>query len=261
MKALILGAGYGTRLNKGFNELIPELQERYKKAIVNKPKPLVEVAGKPLVEYLLEKIEKETKIKDVYIVTNNHFFGCFEQWLEKYPTSLSVKIFDDGSTSNEDRLGVMGDIKFVVEKENIDDHLLILAGDTLFEMDFGDLVNYFNKKERDVISVYEEDPSLLHRRGIVLCNEEGRITDFLEKPENPPTNLAAPIAYAVTKNTLRKIPDFLTNDYDLEDNLIERLMKSERNEVYTFRFEKRYDIGAIEDFINIDEEFSRRFGK
>lgn len=261
MKALILGGGYGTRLKKGLEDLTPELREKYGGAIEGRPKPLVLVAGKPLIEYLLEKIERETPIKEVYIVTNDFYYGAFEKWLMDYSSSLSIEVFNDGSKTNEDRLGWVADINFAVNEAEVNEDLFVLAGDTLFEMDFGNLVDYFEEKQKDVLSVYEEDWSVLHRRGIVVVDDTNKVVDFLEKPTNPPTNLAAPIAYVLTKETVKRIPGFLNDNYNKEDNLIERIVKSGENEIYAFRFEKRYDIGNIADLIYVDEEFSRRLKK
>lgn len=258
MKAIVLAAGYGIRLAKGLQELEPHLKKKYEPLVKDKPKPLVLIAGKPLIEYLLEKIEQETDISDVYIVTNNRFYGVFQNWLAEYTSSLNVKILNDGTGTNEARLGVLGDLEFAVKEGEIDDDLFVLAGDTLLEMRFGDLINYFNEKKKDVISVYEEERKALHRRGVVVVDDLGKIINFLEKPADPQTNLAAPIAYVLTKETVKRFSEFLGEDYAKESNLIEQLVKSGESEIYAFRFKKRYDVGTIADLIQADEEFSRR---
>src|SRR3989344_1769087 len=257
MKALILGAGYGTRLMKGLEELPSDVRERYTLLIKDKPKILIPILGKPLVEYLLEKIAQETSVHEVYIVTNNRFYSQCLSWKRDFSTSLSVHIINDGTETNETRLGVLGDLEFALGQAQIDDDLMLLAGDTLFEMDFGELEKYFQKRGTDVISVYTEDWSVLSRRGVVVTDEQGQVTEFLEKPQHPPTNLAAPIAYILTKETLRRLPEF-HYDYNREDNLIERLVRSGRHTISTFSFPKRYDIGNIQDYVAVEAEFSRR---
>lgn len=258
MKALILGAGYGTRLAKGLDELDQSSKRKYDPLLRGKPKPLVPIAGKPLIEYLLEKIQQETAIRDVYVITNDHFYPQFKVWQASYDTSLSIKILNDGTTSNEDRLGVIGDLEYVVRTSKIHDDLLVLAGDTLFNMDFGDLVRCFQQKKKDIISVYREDPAVLHRRGVVVTDADGRVVQFLEKPKSPPTNLAAPIAYVLMKETLPLLSEIVSTDYSREMNLIEWIIGNNRREVHTFHFSKRYDVGVVEDYIVAEHDFSER---
>lgn len=257
MKALILGAGYGTRLAKGLAESDAPTQHKYQPLLGGKPKPLVPIAGKPLIEYLLEKIQAETTIHDVYVVTNNHFYEQFRSWQESYATPLSIHILNDGTNSNEDRLGVIGDLEYVVRSSQIRDDVLVLAGDTLFNMDFGELLQCFREKKKDLISVYREDPAVLHRRGVVVTDAYGKVLQFLEKPKNPPTNLAAPIAYVLMKETLGLLPEALHDHYQPERNLIEWIVGNSKREIHTFHFSKRYDVGVLADYIVADDDFSR----
>ncbi len=257
MKALILGAGYGTRLQRGLPGLDEERRRIYAPLIEGRAKPLLSIAGKPLVNYLLEKIERETDIRDVYIVCNNFYYPQFTDWADTLQSRLAVHLVNDGSNTNEERLGVMGDIVHAVQRGGIEDDLFVLAGDTLYDMDFGDLVHSFYEKEHSVIGVYEEKPELLHRRGIVVTNGTGRIVQFLEKPSDPPTNLAAPIAYVLTREVVSQLPEALQEGYIPELNTIEWLVGKRKGNVSTFRFARRWDVGEIKDYIAVDEEFQR----
>ena len=212
-------------------------------------------------EYLLEKISGETDIKDVYVVTNAYFYPQFQQWQKGYQSPLNITIFNDGTLSNETRLGVLGDINFALQEGKIQDNLFILAGDTLFEMDFGALTRRFYQKQSSIISVYEENWNVLHRRGIVVADQSGKVIDFQEKPLKPKTNLAAPIAYILTKEVVTNLPKLLGPDYGKEDNLVARIIQNKTVEFHTFHFPARYDLGNIGDFIRADKIFSEKRGQ
>src|SRR3989338_7938896 len=104
MKAIILCAGYATRLYP---------------LTLNKPKPLLEVAGKPIIEHIIKKIEEVEEIDEIFIVTNAKFYKNFKEWSELFKSKKKIKVIDDKTKSNEDRLGSLGDVSFVIEKENI----------------------------------------------------------------------------------------------------------------------------------------------
>ena len=131
MKALILAAGYATRL-------YPLTKDR--------PKPLLSIAGKPILEYIMEKLERAEEIDALYLVTNQKFILNFQNWLDNFETKKKIKILNDGSTCDDDRLGAIGDIRFFLEEEKIDDDLLIVAGDNLFQFDLSRFIKSFEKK-------------------------------------------------------------------------------------------------------------------
>ena len=132
MKAIILAAGYATRLYP---------------LTLNKPKPLLEVAAKPIIEHILFKIEKIKEINNIFIVTNNKFYAKFASWLAVYESKKKIKIINDKTSSNEDRLGAVGDIKFVLEQEKLNDDVMIIAGDNLFEFSLSGPVKIFKEKK------------------------------------------------------------------------------------------------------------------
>src|SRR3989344_6886009 len=119
MDAIILAAGYATRL-------YPLTKDR--------PKPLLNVAGKPIIEHIIRKIDGITGINKIYIVTNDKFEGHFSEWLENFDAKSPIEIINDGTKSNEDRLGAIGDVHFAITSKNIDNELIVVAGDNLFEL-------------------------------------------------------------------------------------------------------------------------------
>ena len=118
IKAIILAAGYATRLYP---------------LTLNQPKSLLKIAEKPMIEHIIEKLKDINELNKIYIVTNNKFFKNFEDWNKNFNFNKDIKIINDLTTSNENRLGAVGDIKFAIEKENIDDDLIVFGGDNLFE--------------------------------------------------------------------------------------------------------------------------------
>ena len=130
MKALILAAGYATRLYP--------LTE-------NQPKPLLPIADKPILEHILLKIEKIAQLKEVIIITNDRFYPKFTDWVKTTKITLKIKILNDGTASNEDRLGAIGDIHFTIQQEKINENLLVIAGDNLFGFSLAEFVRFFNR--------------------------------------------------------------------------------------------------------------------
>ena len=235
MKCIILAAGYATRLYP---------------LTKNKPKPLLDVAGKPILEHILEKVSKVTDINEVFIVTNDRFYPCFIEWKKGYRFPDKIHIVNDGTTTNENRLGAIADLQYTVDKMGIDDEIMVLAGDNLFDFELYDFVEFYRRKPADCISVHEiNDVERLKRTGVVEVDRKWKVVSFEEKPENPKTNLAVPPFYIYKKETLPLISEYLKegNNPDAPGNFIPWLIK--KKDVYAFKFEgERYDIGTPESY-------------
>lgn len=235
MKCLILAAGYATRL-------YPLTKET--------PKPLLEVAGKTILERLLDKISVIDKIDHVYVVTNSRFSQAFQEWVADYEYGKPLTVIDDGTTSNENRLGAIGDIQFVVDQTGISDDLMILAGDNLFDFDLRDFEEFFYEKNADVITAYEiGDVNLRKRVGIVELDPAGRVMSFEEKPQEPKSHWGVPALYVYRKGTLPLIKQYLDegNNPDAPGHFIPWLIK--HRPVYAFRFAGQWhDIGTLESY-------------
>ncbi len=185
MKALILAAGYATRLRPLTDSL---------------PKQLLPVGGKPIVDWILDRI-REAGIDDVHLVTNGRFAKDFEPWA----AAAGVHVHDDGTTTNETRLGAIGDIRFVQEHAALDDDLLVIAGDNLFDYSLSDYIAFWAGKDgASAVAVYDVgDRELAKQYGVVELGEDDRIVDFVEKPEDPPSTLAATATYIYARATRR----------------------------------------------------------
>ena len=196
MKALILGAGYGVRLYP---------------LTKNIPKALLPMGGIPIIERILKKVLPLKGLDKIYIVTNQRFYRNYEHWLSTYPARKKITLCDDGTTSNDDRLGAIGDIQFILEKYNIKDNLLIIAGDNLFDFNLSDFVRFFTKYGSTVAlkNMQGRDKKLISQYSIVTLDKDKRIIDFEEKPPEPQGALIAICLYLFTIKELGMIKQYL----------------------------------------------------
>ena len=244
MHAIILAAGYATRL-------YPLTQ--------NQPKSLLTVAEKPIVEHIIAKISEIKSIGKIYIVTNNKFEKHFNEWLDGYDCTIPIEIINDGTTSNDDRLGALGDVHFAINKKNINDDVIVIAGDNLFEISLSEVSSYFNKKKSNVIVLYDvKDFELAKQYGIVEA-ENGIVSHFEEKPVSPKSTLASTGIYLFPKKTIELIKKYIAqgNNPDKAGNFIEWLHKREK--VFAFTTDKKwYDIGDFEQLEKADKYYKAK---
>lgn len=244
MKVLLLAAGYATRLYP---------------LTLNTPKPLLAVAGKTVMGYIFDLIEPLEEADEVFIVTNEKFFRNFEGWKKTFKSSKKITVVDDGTASNEARLGATGDIEFVIEKKNIKDDLLVLAGDNLFKADLSIFTKFCASKRPSVtIGLYDiKDLILASKYGIVSVDKNNKIIDFKEKPASPPSTLAAMCLYFFPKERLDIMKSYLgmDNSKDAPGYFLEWLYKREPVFGYIFKDKKWFDIGDKKSLEEADKEF------
>jgi glucose-1-phosphate thymidylyltransferase len=179
MNVLILAAGYATRL-------YPLTQ--------TVAKPLLPLAGRPMLDYLLDRIREVDDVTGVHVVTNHKFAAGFEEWA----ASRDVQVHDDGTTSEDDRLGAIGDIGFVIERAGLEgDELVVIAGDNLFDYRLADVVDWWRGKgEASAVVLYDVGSlELVRKYSNVELDENERLLSFVEKPDEPKTTLVATAAY------------------------------------------------------------------
>ena len=233
MRALILAAGYATRL-------YPLTKDR--------PKPLLELGGRPMVDWILDRIAEVEDVDEVHLVTNAKFAPAFRAW-----APAGVAVHDDGTASEDDRLGAIGDIAFV---DLGGDDLLVIAGDNLFDFSLRDLVGFWRAKGRaSAVALYDVgDLGLARKYGIVDLGEDDRIVGFLEKPEQPPSTLAATATYVFHRDHVALVPRYLEegNSPDQPGRFVAWLQA--REPVYGYRFDGEWlDIGDREQLREADE--------
>jgi glucose-1-phosphate thymidylyltransferase len=238
MKALILAAGYATRLRPLTDAT---------------PKQLLPVGERPMVDWILDRIT-ETSADEIHLVTNARFAQDFERWAE----GKDVRVHDDGTTSNEDRLGAIGDIHFV----GLDDDLLVVAGDNLFDYSLADYESYWRQKGGSCVAVLDVgDRELAKKYGIVEVDADDRLIGFVEKPEDPPTTLCATATYFYNREHAALVSTYLEegNPPDQPGYFIAWLHK--RAPVYAYRFPGEwYDVGDRDQLLEADNRMRRRRG-
>ncbi|PTR00776.1 glucose-1-phosphate thymidylyltransferase [Mucilaginibacter yixingensis] len=232
MKSLILAAGYATRL-------YPLTQ--------NFPKPLLEVGGKTILDRLIERIDGIDEITEHVIVTNATFYSHFQNWKEQANYTKKITVLNDGTTSNDNRLGAVKDILFTVEQLHINDDLLVVAGDNVVTFSFSDFVTYAKQKGTSCITCHEE-PSIaaLQKTGVLETDESFKVIAMHEKPANPPSHWAVPPFYLYKASDLPLIKTALEQGcgYDAPGNLAAWLCQ--QTTVYAWPINGiRYDIGDL----------------
>jgi len=247
MNVLILAAGYATRLYP---------------LTLHKSKPLLEVGGKPIIEWLMDSLVDVQDLETVYVVTNDKFASDFQAWSKRYrdrQQKFTFKIISDGSKSDEDKLGAIGDINFVVTRENLTNNaLLIIAGDNLFTESLTGFVSSAKRTEATVAVYDVGDAEAIKKYGNISVNAEGIITRFEEKPANPCGTLAAIALYYYSPEVLSLLRGYLAdgNNPDQPGRFVQWLYR--RKPVKTFQLKGRWlDIGSKETLEKADQIFAR----
>lgn len=245
MNVIILAAGYATRLYP---------------LTLDQPKPLLDVAGKPMMEYVLDNLAGIDGITDVYVVTNAKFAGHFQRWAEGYRShrpALSFHTVNDQSTDDSNKLGAIGDLHLVLTKAGIDDDIIVVAGDNLFSQDLSAFGDYCREKQAPVLGVYDVgDLEQIRKYNAITVDSENRITFFEEKPQNPQSTITGIALYYYPKAILPKIHQYIAegNNPDQPGRLVQWLYP--QTPFYTWRVPGTwYDIGSKETL----EEANRIF--
>jgi glucose-1-phosphate thymidylyltransferase len=250
VKALVLAAGYATRLRP--------LTDTW-------AKELLPVGGRPIIDWIVDAIAEVDAIDEIHVVTNARKAPAFHQWAAA--RGSDVRVHDDGTTSNDDRLGAIGDLRFVIDSAAIDDDMLVIAGDNLFEFSLVDYVAFWNSKREQLgaasaVAVRDVDTiDIARRMGIVDLADDDRVTAFVEKPDDPPSTLAATATYLFDRAHVALVHEYLDagNPNDQPGRYVAWLQA--REPVYGWVFaEDWYDIGDAEQLHAADNHLRARRG-
>jgi len=245
VKAILLAAGYGTRLR-------PLTDDR--------PKHLLPVGGRPMLDWILDWVRELADVDGVHLVTNSRFAPDFARWAEPH----GVTMHDDGTMSNEDRLGAVGDLRLVIDSAGLEDDELFVVGDDMLELSLPDFVEWWRAKPRPASAVPLHDVGdleLATHYGIVATDTDERIVHFVEKPSDPPSTLAATVAYLLPPEHVRLVATYLDEGQspDNAGGFLGWLARRER--VYGYRFEGSwYDIGNHQQLLDADNRLRRLAG-
>jgi glucose-1-phosphate thymidylyltransferase len=247
MKLIILAAGYATRLYP---------------LTLNQPKPLLPVAGKPMMEWVVENVSTIDAIDHAYVVTNVKFVGHFEKWAAdfKHPNlKFAFTIVNDGSTDDSNKLGAIGDMHLVMKKQALDADVMVVGGDNLFSDDLLEFGDYCLQKNAPVTGVYDVgNLEAIKKYNAIDVDEDGRILFFEEKPAKPKSTLTGIALYYYPRQSLSLIDQYIAegNNPDQPGRLVQWMYP--RTPFYTWRVPGLwFDVGSIETL----EEANRVFGE
>lgn len=247
MKVIILAAGYATRLYP---------------LTLTQPKPLLDVAGKPMIEHVLDNLATISGIDRIFVVTNAKFAGHFQRWADQYratKSKLDFTVVNDGSTDDSNKLGAIGDLHLVLSREKINDDIIVVAGDNLFSQSIEDFGRYCREKKAPVLAVYDVgNLDEIKKYNAITIDNEQRITFFEEKPKQPQSTVTGIALYYYPASALPLIQQYISegNNPDQPGRLVQWMYQ--RTPFYTWRVPGLwYDIGSKETL----EEANRIFAK
>jgi glucose-1-phosphate thymidylyltransferase len=245
MNAIVLAAGYATRLRP--------LTENF-------PKPLLPVGARPMIDWIVDRIQEVDDLEGIHVVTNARYAPDFARWAE----GRGIDVHDDGTTSNEDRLGAVGDLRLTIEEGRLQgDDLLVIAGDNLFDYSLAGYVDWWRGKgDASAVAIRRiADRELLKQYGVLTLDDEDRITSLIEKPEDPQGDLAATATYVLHHAHAARVQEYLEegNSPDQPGRFIEWLVP--RVPVYGYAFEGVWmDIGDRAQLLEADNLLRERHG-
>jgi glucose-1-phosphate thymidylyltransferase len=226
MKCIILCAGYATRLYP--------LTE-------NTPKHLLKVGDKTILDYVIEKLPMK-EIKHIYLITNNKFYPNFLEWKGQLRDKLPITVLNDHTMSNDDRLGSMGDVKYVIDQTKLNDDFLLISGDNLFNFSITQMLSLF-LEGKNVIALYDvKTKEEARKMGIPTLNSEGVIVELVEKPDNPKNTLCSIGIYFFHREVISLLRQYIQegNSADKVGEFISWLCK--KTKLYTYKFDGENDI-------------------
>ena len=240
MKCLILAAGYATRLYP--------LTENF-------PKPLLPVKGKPILDWLIDDIDKLGAVDEYVVISNHKFARHFDEWAKNKTQKIAV--VDDGTESNETRLGAVCDVQFAIDKLCLCDDMLVIAGDNLLDFSLTKFIEYAqDKKTSCIMRYYEADEKRLTKCGVVEIDAADKIINMEEKPPIPRSNWCCPPFYYYTREDAKLVKVGIERGCgtDAPGSYIAWLCK--QTEVHAMQMPgKRYDIGNLESYKKVEEEY------
>jgi len=237
MKCLILAAGYATRLYP--------LTENF-------PKPLLKVGEKTILDWLLDDLRSSGLAEDFVVISNHRFAGHFREWAPS-----DVLVLDDGTSTNETRLGAVRDAQFAIDSLGLDEDLFVMAGDNLLDFSLRHFLSYARLRKTSCIMRYHEaDPQRLRKSGVVETDAQDRILNMEEKPAEPRSHWCCPPFYYLVREDVRRVPDAIAAGCgtDAPGSFISWL--SQQTAVHAMVMPgRRFDIGNLSSYKQVCESY------
>ena len=240
MKCLILAAGYATRLYP---------------LTANFPKPLLKVGDKAILDWLIDEIDGAGLVDEYIVISNHKFAQHFLDWAATKTQKITV--VDDGTESNETRLGAVRDIQFTIDKLGLDDDMLVIAGDNLLDFSLQRFVRYAHEKQTScIMRFWEEDEKRILKCGVVTIDENDLVLRMTEKSPTPETNWCTPPFYYYTKQDARLVEKGIESGcgVDAPGSYIAWLCT--QSPVHAMEMPgRRYDIGNLQSYEQVQQEY------
>jgi len=247
MDAILLAGGYATRL-------YPLTKDR--------PKALLPVGGRAILDYVVDSLDAAAEIGRMFLVTNAKFASHFSGWAQRRALNKPLQVLDDGTTSNEARLGAIGDVRFVLDNADVDtrEGLFVLGTDNLARFDIIQVVRLGRaRRSSAVFAVHEHDPRRLRRMGVALLSGDERVLDFEEKPAEPKSDLVVPPFYVYSPEAVALVRRYLEegNNPDAPGHFIAWLYR--RSPVYACVTDGGVqDIGTPESYEAVCRQYEKK---
>ena len=242
MKNIVIAAGYATRLG--------ELTKNF-------PKPLLKIGENTILGRMLDDIDQIPEIDEHIIVTNHKFAPIFEEWVKGVHYTKPITIVDDSTETNDTRLGAVCDLLYTMDKLQIDDDMLVVAADNLLFFSFQEFVDFAKAKQTSCIMCHEQ-PSIekLQRTGVIVMDEENKVLNMEEKPQEPKSHWAVPPFYIYQQKDLDLVRNSVANGCgkDAPGNLAHYMV--EKTEMHAWPMSAgRFDIGSLDTYYEACEKF------
>ncbi len=249
MKTILLAGGYAKRLWPLTKDC---------------PKSLLPIAGKPIIEYILDGMEHIGEIEEVFLSTNRKFETKFKDWLDNYRSSKEIRLAIEETRTEEDKLGSIGALNFLIAHHGLNEDLLIIGGDNLFDFDLNELIAFYRAKKKTVVLLYDmkDKERVRGKYGVLEMDSDLKIINSEEKPENPKSTLISTACYIFTKEDLALIGDYLAagNNPDAIGFFVSWLCK--RSALYGLVHSGLwFDIGSFDDYERANAVYRRIKGE
>ncbi|MBQ0023456.1 MAG: nucleotidyltransferase family protein [Prevotellaceae bacterium] len=247
MKNIVIAAGYATRLG--------ELTKNF-------PKPLLKIGKSTILGRMLDDIDQIPEIDEHVIITNHKFATIFEEWAKEQKYTKKVTIVDDGTETNDTRLGAVCDLLFAMDKLSIDDDMLVVAADNLLFFTFADFVKFAKEKGSSCIICHDQpSKERLQRTGVVVLDENNKVLNMEEKPQEPKSTWAVPPFYIYLKKDLDLVRHSVENGCgkDAPGNLAHYLCDHATMHAWPMAGtgeNLRFDIGSLDTYKEACEKFA-----
>jgi len=244
MKAIILAAGYATRMYP---------------LTLNQPKALLPLNKRPMIDYIIDQINTLPDINEIIVVSNHKFFTHFEKWATSVKSAVPVSVLNDGSTTEDSRLGAIGDIIFTINEKNITEDIVVIAGDNFITYPLLEQYQLFKDKQTDVICAHKiADPDLLTKFAVAVLDEDNKVMSLIEKPSIPPSDIAVFATYFYQADTLSLLNQYIQEGQNPDAPGYFPQWLHKKKDIYAYIMNGEcHDIGTIEAYEAMQKKLAK----